>query len=132
MGGRMIPGLTGSAEMIVQSEDLASRWGGVAIEVLSTPRLIQLMEASAVNSIQRFLTSEQLSLGIRIKVKHFSPTPPGIKVTAHAILKEVEKNRLLFWIDAYDEKEKVAEGEHERVLVSKERFLEKVEKKRKG
>ncbi len=128
----MIPGLTGRAEMIVQSEDVAGHLGGVAIEVLSTPRLVQLMEASAVKSIQRFLTLEQLSLGIRIKVKHFSPTPLGMKVTAHAILKEVEKNRLVFWIDAYDEKEKVAEGEHERILVSKERFLEKVEKKRKG
>ena len=128
----MIAGLTGEAEMIVQSEDLAGHLEGVAMEVLSTPRLVQLMEASAVKSIQRFLASEQLSLGIRIKVKHFSPTPLGMRVTAHAILKEVEKNRLLFWIDAYDEKEKVAEGEHERLLVSKERFLEKVEKKRKG
>ena len=72
----MIPGLTGEAEMIVQSEDLASHLEGVAMEVLSTPRLVQLMEASAVKSIQRFLASEQLSLGIRIKVKHFSPTPP--------------------------------------------------------
>jgi predicted thioesterase len=41
----------------------------------------------------------------------------------------VEKNRLLFLVDAYDEKEKVAEGEHERVLVSRERFLQRVEKK---
>jgi predicted thioesterase len=35
-------------------------------------------------------------------------------------------------VNAYDEKEKVAEGEHERILVSKERFLEKVKKKRAG
>jgi len=35
-------------------------------------------------------------------------------------------------VDAFDEKEKVAEGEHERVLVSKDRFLQKVEKKRTG
>jgi predicted thioesterase len=53
-----------------------------------------------------------------------------MKVIAHAILKEVDKNRLIFWVDAYDEIEKVAEGEHERILVSKERFLQKVGKKR--
>jgi predicted thioesterase len=35
-------------------------------------------------------------------------------------------------VDAYDEKEKVAEGEHERVLVSRERFLQKVKEKRGG
>jgi predicted thioesterase len=55
-----------------------------------------------------------------------------MKVTANALVKSVEKNRLLFLVDAYDEKEKVAEGEHQRVLVSKERFLQRVEKKRAG
>jgi predicted thioesterase len=53
-------------------------------------------------------------------------------VIAHALLKEIDKNRLIFLVDAYDEMEKVAEGEHERVLVSKERFLQKVNKKRAG
>jgi predicted thioesterase len=53
-----------------------------------------------------------------------------MKVVAHALLTTVDKNRLLFLVDAYDEREKVAEGEHERILVSKERFLQKVERKR--
>jgi predicted thioesterase len=53
-----------------------------------------------------------------------------MKVTAHALLKEVDKNRLVFVVDAHDEVEKVAEGEHERILVPRERFLQKVEKKR--
>jgi predicted thioesterase len=35
-------------------------------------------------------------------------------------------------VNAYDEKEKVAEGEHERVLISKDRFLQKLDKKRMG
>jgi predicted thioesterase len=128
----MVPGLTGKSEMIVENEDLVNHLGGVSVEVLSTPRLIQLMEASAIEAIDRFLLPGQVSLGTQVRIKHLSPTPCGMKVTAHAILKEVEKNRLLFWVDAYDEKEKVAEGEHERVLVSKERFLQKVEKKRTG
>jgi len=118
--------------MIVRNEDLVSHQGGISVEVLSTPRLIQLMEASAIEAIQRFLSPDEVSLGTQVRIKHLSPTPLGMKVTAHAILKEVEKNRLLFWVDAYDEKEKVAEGEHERILVSKERFLQKVEKKRIG
>jgi predicted thioesterase len=67
-----------------------------------------------------------------VKIKHLSPTPLGLKVVAHALLKEVNKNRLLFLIDVHDEVEKVAEGEHERILVSKERFLQKVNKKRGG
>ena len=126
----MYPGLMGKAEIIVKEKDLVSRLGGVPVHVLSTPRLIQLLETAAIDAIRDFLHSDQVSLGTLIKVRHLSPTPLGMKVTAHAILKEVNQKRLLFWVDAHDEIEKVAEGEHERVLVSKEKFLQRIEKKR--
>ncbi|MBM4276990.1 MAG: hypothetical protein FJ130_03780 [Deltaproteobacteria bacterium] len=128
----MISGLMGKAEMIVKEEDLVRRLDDRFVDVLSTPRLIQLMEEAAVNAIQDIIPPDQLSLGTQVKIKHLSATPLGMKVTGNAILKEVHKNRLLFLVDAYDEKEKVAEGEHERVLVSKEHFNQKVEKKRAG
>lgn len=126
----MIPGLMGTSEMVVKEEDLVSHLGDLPIHVLSTPRLIQLLEEAAISAIRDIIPSDQLSLGTQIKIRHLSATPPGMKVTAHAILKEVQKNRLLFLVDAYDEKEKVAEGEHERVLVSKEYFDQKVEQKK--
>ncbi len=128
----MVPGLIGKSEMIVKDEDLVSRLGAVAVEVLSTPRLIQLLEAAAIEAIRDFIPSDQVSLGTELRIKHLSATPLGMKVTANALLRGIEKNRLLFLVDAYDEKEKVAEGEHERVLVSRERFLQKVKEKRGG
>ena len=128
----MVPGLIGKSEMVVKEEDLVSKLGSVAVDVLSTPKLVQLLEAATIEAIQEFIPSDQLSLGTRMKIKHLSPTPLGMRVVAHALLKEVDKNRLLFSVDAYDEMEKIAEGEHERILVSKERFLQKVEKKRAG
>ena len=129
-GGDMIPGLTGRCEMIVKEGDLVSQEGGVLVDVLSTPRLIQLLEAAAIEAIRDHIPRDQVSLGTEVRVKHLSATPLGMKVTAHALLKGVEKNRLLFLVDAYDDEEKVAEGEHERVLVSRERFLQKVVRKR--
>jgi predicted thioesterase len=126
----MVPGLNGKSEMVVGKEDLVSRLGNVSVDVLSTPRLIQLLETAAIEAIQEFVPPDQLSLGTQVRVRHLSPTPLGMKITAHALLKEVDQNRLVFAVDAYDEKGKVAEGEHERILVPKERFLEKVEKKR--
>jgi predicted thioesterase len=128
----MIPGLIGKSEMIVKDEDLVKKLGDVPVDVLSTPRLIQLLETAAIEAIHEFVPTDQVSLGTEVKIKHLSATPLGMKVTAHALLKGVEKSRLFFLVDAYDEKEKVAEGEHERVLVSKERFLQKVERKRAG
>ena len=125
----MVPGLNGVAEMVVAKEDLVSRLGGVALDVLSTPRLIQLLEAAAIEAIKEFIPNQQVSLGTRVNIRHLSATPLGMKVTAHALLKSVEKSRLLFIVDAYDQKEKVAEGEHERILVPLARFLQRVEEK---
>jgi fluoroacetyl-CoA thioesterase len=130
--GEMVPGLAGKSEMIVKEEDLVRQLGDVPVDVLSTPRLVQLLEAAAIDAIQDFISTNQVSLGTEVKIKHLSATPLGMKVTANALLKRVDKNRLFFLVDAFDEKEKVAEGEHERVLVSKDRFLQKVEKKRVG
>jgi predicted thioesterase len=128
----MVPGLTGKSEMIVKEEDLVSQLRDVTVNVLSTPRLIQLLEVAAINAIQDFIPTDQVNLGTEVKIKHLSATPLGMKVTASALLKGVEKNRLFFLVTAYDEKEKVAEGEHERVLISKDRFLQKLDKKRMG
>ena len=130
--GDMVPGLAGKSEMIVKEEDLVRQLGDIPVDVLSTPRLVQLLETAAIKAIQDFIPKDQVSLGTEVKIKHLSATPLGMKVIANALLKGVEKNRLFFLVDAYDEREKVAEGEHERVLVSKERFLQKVEKKRAG
>jgi fluoroacetyl-CoA thioesterase len=128
----MYPGLTGKSEMVVKEGDLVSRLGGMNVDVLSTPRLIELLEAAAIEAIEGFLLPGQITLGSLLKIRHLSPTPLGMRVTAHAVLKEVDEKRLLFWVDAHDELEKIAEGEHERILVSRERFLQKIEKKRTG
>ena len=128
--GEMYPGLMGKSEMVVKEKDLVSRLGGVPVHVISTPRLIQLLEAAAIDAIREFVRPDQMSLGTLVKVRHLSPTPLGMKVIAHAILKEIDQKRLYFWVDAHDELEKVAEGEHERVLVSREKFLQKIVGKR--
>jgi len=128
----MLPGLNGVSEMVVTEEDLVSHLGGISVGVLSTPRLIQLLETAAIEAIKGFFPDDQLSLGTRVNVKHLSASPLGMKVTAHALLKGVKKNHLFFIVDAYDEREKVAEGQHERILVSRERFLQRLEKKRAG
>src|SRR4030043_2084683 len=83
--GDMVPGLIGKSEMIVKEEDLVRELGDVPIDVLSTPRLIHLLEAAAIEAIQDFIPTDQVSLGTEVKIKHLSPTPLGMKVTAHEI-----------------------------------------------
>ena len=83
----MIPGLIGKSELIVSEEDLVNRLGDIPVEVLSTPRLVQLIEEAAIQAIREYLPSDRLCLGTQVKIKHLSATPLGMRVTAHALLK---------------------------------------------
>jgi len=57
----MIPGLSGKSEMMVKDEDLVSQLGKIDVDVLSTPKLVQLMEAAAIERSEEH-TSELQSL----------------------------------------------------------------------
>ena len=78
----MIPGLTGKCEMVVKEEDLVSRLGDIPVNVLSTPRLIQLLENAAIEAIREHMPGDQVSLGAEIRVRHLSETPLVLRAQA--------------------------------------------------
>ncbi len=55
-----------------------------------------------------------------------------MKVTATAELIEVDGRRLLFRVEARDERELIGEGQHERFIITLDRFLARVEEKSRG
>ena len=124
-------GLKGVKEMVVEPNDLASFGGGgnVGAEVLSTPRLVLLMEQAARDAVLDTLPEGMMTVGTMIQMKHFAATPLGVKVRAEAYLKEVDRRRLVFDVTVYDEFEKIAEGINERFVVSIDKFLENVKRK---
>ena len=122
-------GLRGTAEMIVEKQDLASLSGNLGAEVLSTPRVVQLMEHAAWKAMEGRLPEGRITVGTRIEMKHFAATPLGMKVRADAVLREVDGRRLVFEVKASDEVEKISEGVNERLIVSLYRFSAKVRKK---
>ncbi|MBI3629874.1 MAG: hypothetical protein HY217_09930 [Candidatus Rokubacteria bacterium] len=72
-------------------------------------------------------------MGTSVDIRHLAATPVGMKVRARAVLVETDGRRYLFDIEAWDEKEKVAEGRHERFVVANlEKFLERAMKKAGG
>jgi len=123
---KMETGLSGTREIVVEDKELASFMGNIGAEVLATPRLVSLLEEAARTAIKHCLPEGSITVGTMIRLEHFAATPPGAKVRAEATLKEIDGRRLVFDVFAYDDFEKIAEGEHERFIVSKERFLEKV------
>jgi predicted thioesterase len=53
-------------------------------------------------------------------------------VRVQARLTEVDGRRLVFVVEAFDEKEKIAESHQERFIVTLQRFLERTAQKAKG
>ena len=124
-------GLTGKKEMVVGPADLASFTGNIGAEVLSTHRVVLLMEQAARNALEGCLAEGMITVGTAMKIRHLAATPLGGKVRAEATVTDVQGRRILFHVVVHDEWEKIAEGENERYSVSVKSFLQKVHEKRK-
>lgn len=59
-------------------------------------------------------------------------TSMGMAVNATATLKEIDGRRLVFEVAASDEVELIGQGTHERFIVNRERFEQRVRDKRSG
>ncbi len=125
------PGLVGELSMVVQESDTARTSGGESLPpVLSTPRMIGRMELTAHTAIQPYLAEGQTSVGTAVNIRHLGATPVGMQVRFRAELLEVDRRRLRFKVEAWDEVEKIGEGEHERFIIDAARFSERLEQKR--
>ncbi|MEJ5202501.1 MAG: hotdog domain-containing protein, partial [Anaerolineales bacterium] len=92
--------------------------------------LIQLLEQTARVTVAKHLAKGQTTVGALVNVRHLAATPIGMKIRTRAELLEVEGRRLRFRVEAWDEVEKIAEGEHERFIIDEQRFKERLEQKR--
>ncbi len=120
------PGLTGEVSKKVEAADLASAFGNPEARVLATMVLATLLETAALKALEKDLGEDRVCVGSRLDFAHLAPTPPGFTVTASARLIEVEGRRLVFQVAARDERDKVAEGTHERFILDKDRFKKTV------
>ena len=126
---KIFVGLRGSKEMVVQRHQLASVLGNIGVPVLSTHNVVLLMELAARNAVEGRLPEGMMTVGAMINLRHLAATPLGAKVRAEGCLRTIEGRRLLFDVVAYDEAEKIAEGENEQMIVSAERFVKAVIRK---
>ena len=116
------PGLTGSVEILVGTRDMAPHVGSGKVKVLATPVMVSLMEEAALNAVEGLLPPGHQSVGTRLDITHVKATPVGLRVTAHAEVTRVEGRRITFRVWADDEKERIGEGTHERIVVEVAQF----------
>ena len=120
------PGATAEVALTVTSDRTADVLGNSGVTVLATPFLIGLLEQAAGALIHPHLPSGASTVGTMVEMKHLAPTPVGMNVRAKATLLETDGKRYLFSVEAWDDKDKIADGKHERVLVlDMGKFLER-------
>ena len=123
-------GMTFERAWRVTEADAADRHGNPFVHVLTTPVVVEWMEDVATNGVQPHLSGGQWTVGSSLKMRHLTPTPIGFTVKVVARLTQIDGRRLMFRIDAFDEVEKIAECEHERVIVDLSRFHDKARRKK--
>ncbi|MBR3748524.1 MAG: thioesterase [Firmicutes bacterium] len=122
-------GIKGNLERTVTEELTAEALGSGLLPVFATPAAVALAEETAWKSVAGELEEGQGTVGTLMELAHIAATPLGMKVRCETELVEVDRRKLVFTVKIYDEKEKVADGRHERFIIDNAKFLSKAEGK---
>lgn len=99
-------------------------------EVFATGFMVGFLEWACIDAIKPHLNwPDEQSLGTHINVSHTAATPPGLLVTARVKLIEVNGRRLIFEVEADDGVDIIAAGTHERFVIDRDRFNQKIRNK---
>lgn len=119
----------GTAETTVTADKLAVNVGSGSLAVFATPSMTALMEKSACNCLADYLDDGETTVGTDLNIRHLSATPEGMKVTAEAVLTEINGREFTFEVTACDECGVIGKGTHKRFLVYSEKFTAKTYEK---
>jgi predicted thioesterase len=129
MAAKVDIGRTYQSQTRVEEWMTAEKAGNKGVDVLSTPMLIQLIEEAAIHCLAPMIGKTEVSLGAHIDLTHLAPTPVGFIVRTEVEIIGVDGRRVQFAVAAFDEREKVAEGTHERYIIEHAKFLSNLEDK---
>lgn len=120
-------GASAEMEIITTPEMGITHLGPEAPRMYSTPAMISLMEQTSIRVLTPHLDEGEQSVGTKISVSHLRATPIGQKVRATSTLTEIvdigrPTKRYRFTVEAFNEKEKIGEGTHERAVISVRQF----------
>lgn len=123
-------GLVGEHRRTVTSDIAVDFLGLEGARVLGTPFMIMLIEMTARNAMLPLLDPGYDSVGTEVCVRHLAATPIGMEITFKTEVIAVDDRRVRFKVEAFDAKEQIADGTHERFIVNVERFAKRLAEKR--
>ena len=139
MSPELKPGIRFEWQTVVPEHSVVPRLFGQQVDfandmpaVLATGYMVGLMELACTQGIMPFVDwPNEQSLGVHVSFSHLAATPPGMTLTIRGEVIAVEGRRIRFRVEAWDGLDKISEGEHERAVITSEKFDAKLaEKKR--
>ncbi len=110
----------------VTDADLAETLGTGHVPVLASSRLLTWAEGATCAAIEADLDESQTSVGTNLALEHSLPSPLNARVLVCAELTKVDGRLLMFEFEAeHDDGEVVGRGKVTRVVVGRERFLQR-------
>jgi fluoroacetyl-CoA thioesterase len=102
-------------------------------EVFATGYMVGLLEFACIRFINPHIDwPRQQTVGIHIDVSHTAATPPGMTVTVKGRLDAVEGRKLRFSLQAFDDRDQISSGTHDRFIIDAAKFIAAVAEKSAG
>ncbi|HZY31727.1 MAG TPA: thioesterase family protein [Candidatus Methylomirabilis sp.] len=99
-------------------------------QVFATGFMVGFLEWACIKAVKPHLDwPEEQTVGTHVNVSHSAATPPGLEVTATVKLTQVDGRRLVFEVEANDGVDVISKGTHERFVINRARFSEKLKQK---
>lgn len=90
--------------------------------VLSTPSMIQLIEATCLTTVQPHLDEGQTTVGTHVCVSHDAGVFVGETITVECRLAEIDRRRLTFETTVTCGDRTLSTGTHQRAVIDLSRF----------
>jgi len=123
-------GAKGERKLLVTTDIAITFLGAEGPRVLSTPHMIGFMEMTCRDAVLPLLDAGHDTVGTHVNVAHLAAAPMGMSVRFLAEVTKVDGRRIEFHVEAWDEKEKIGEGTHERAIINVAKFATRLAAKR--
>ena len=125
----IVVGTKGEQKVLVTGENAISFLGAEGPRVLATPHMIGQMERTCRDTVLPQLEAGYDTVGTHVNVFHLAAAPIGMTVSFTAEITAVVERRVEFRVEAWDEKEKIGEGTHQRTIINVAKFAAKMAQK---
>ena len=98
-------------------------------KVFATPFMVQFAEMASHKLVAPHLKPGQGQVGVTVNIRHMAATPMGKMVRAEVELTAIERRKLTFHVQIFDDVEQVGDVVHERFVVDLDKYEARLRQK---